>query len=397
VLSQKTDKSAYPYEEIASGINAFGLKGRALTGLIVHEWMEKNGGAEKVVKSMLSAFPQADLFCLWNDAPNLVASSNNNYESWLARTQLRKHKALALLTMPAIWRSLRLPSDYDWMLISSHLFAHQAHLNGQADGVKKFVYAHTPARYIWTPELDARGQSLPAKVASSLLKRVDRRSARLNSDVAANSEFVRKRINDTWGLDARVIYPPVDVTKISSQENWADLLSPQEQDVLGNLPADFVLGASRFVPYKRLDLVIGAGEAADIPVVIAGAGPEEQKLRLQASESKVNVNFVINPSDKLLYALYQRTLAFIFPAIEDFGIMPVEAMAAGAPVVVNQQGGASESVLHGRTGFHADFNDVNISQLIIEAAGFEKRDIRRRAECFSEERFAIELRDWITK
>lgn len=367
-----------------------------MTGLIVHEWMEKNGGAEKVVKSMLSAFPQADLFCLWNDAPDLVASRNKNYESWLARTQLRKHKAVALMAMPSIWRDLKVPTDYDWMLVSSHLFAHQAHLRGQRE-MKKFVYAHTPARYIWTPELDARGQSVPAKLASSLLKRGDRRSAKLNSNVAANSEFVKRRINDTWGVDARVIYPPVDVVKITSHDNWADQLSPYEQDILNDLPTDFILGASRFVPYKRLDLVIEAGEASGISVVIAGAGPEEQRLRFQASESKVNVHFVINPTDSLLYALYQRTLAFIFPAIEDFGIMPVEAMAAGAPVIVNHQGGASESVLNGQTGFHADFNDVDISKLITNASKLNKREIQIRAEYFSEERFASQLQRWISK
>lgn len=367
-----------------------------MTGLVIHEWMEKAGGAEKVVQSMLKSFPDADLYCLWNDAEDTLG--RNIQESWLARTKLRKHKALALLAMPAIWQNLRFNEEYEWALISSHLFAHQATLTGVNSATRKYVYVHTPARYIWTPELDARGQGLPARLLSPGLRALDRTRAQGNQRVAANSDFVRQRIEATWGIESRVIYPPVDVERITSKGNWADQIDESHRDVLDALPEEFILGASRFVPYKRLDWVISAGEAANVAVVIAGAGPEEQRLRLQAAGAKVPVTFLISPPDELLFALYQSALAYIFPPIEDFGIMPVEAMAAGAPVVVNHQGGAAESVINGQTGVHLEsFSGQEITDAIHAASNMDRSQIRGRSQEFSEERFMTQIQEWIAE
>lgn len=358
--------------------------------------MEKAGGAEKVVNSMLKSFPDADLFCLWNDAQG--GHGRNVRESWLAKTRLRKHKALALLAMPAIWKHLSFNEEYEWALISSHLFAHQATLTGINSATRKYVYVHTPARYIWTPELDARGQGIGARLLSPALRSVDRARARANKRVAANSDFVRQRIQATWGIDSRVIYPPVDVKRITSKENWADQIDERYHEVLDALPDEFILGASRFVPYKRLDWVISAGEAANVAVVIAGAGPEEQRLRLQAAGAKVPVTFLISPPDELLFVLYQRALAYIFPPVEDFGIMPVEAMAAGAPVVVNHQGGAAESVINGQTGVHLEsFSGQEITAAIHAASNMDRSQIRHRSHEFSEERFMTQIQEWIAE
>lgn len=314
-----------------------------MVGALVHEWIEPSGGAEKVLDAMVEAFPGSDIFALWNDAPERYPV-NSVYESWLAATPLRRHKALALPFLPQTWRRLEAHQSYEWLLVSSHLFAHHARFRGEAVDVPKYVYAHTPARYIWTPELDERGAPLAVRSVAAMLKPLDRKRAQEPVAIAANSEFVRRRIQRAWDRDATVIYPPVDVERIQAVEDWRDELSGEELSVLESLPGEFILGASRFIPYKRLDLVIEVGQEAGLPVVIAGRGPEEARLRALAESVDVPVYFVISPSDELLYALYQAAVVYVFPAIEDFGIMPVEAMAAGVPVLVGPEGGAVESV-----------------------------------------------------
>ncbi len=314
-----------------------------MSGLIVHEWLEPRGGAERVVDAMREAFPTADLLALWNDDVDRYPDAR---ETWLARTPLRRHKALALPFEPATWRGVRgRRGDYDWALVSSHLFAHHADIrNRSGERVPKYVYAHTPARYIWEPGLDGRGRSPMVRSASALLKPLDRKRAQEPVAIAANSDFVRRRIEKAWHREATVIYPPVDVARIQSVADWRSELSGAELALLKTLPADFVLGASRFVPYKRLDLVIEAGEASGNPVVLAGSGPDYSRLQARSDAATVPVHFVSSPSDALLFSLYQNSIAYIFPAIEDFGIMPVEAIAAGARVVVRSEGGAAETV-----------------------------------------------------
>ncbi len=245
-------------------------------GVLVHEWLARTGGSENVFDAMVAAFPEADLLCLWNDVPDRYPGRELS-ETWLARTRLRRRKAAALPLLPATWRG-RPAGGYEWALVSSHMFAHHVKFADQPQDFQKFVYVHSPARYIWNPELDARGRGLPRLVAPPL-RSLDRRRAREATSIAANSEFVRERVRAAWGLEAEVIHPPVDVARIRGVSSWADLVLPQEQQVIEELPPVFLLGASRFVDYKRLDLVVAAGEAARLPVVLAGAGPLEAGLR----------------------------------------------------------------------------------------------------------------------
>ncbi len=366
-----------------------------MVGAIVHEWIEPSGGAEKVLDAMVNAFPDSDIFALWNDAPDRYPA-NTVYESWLARSPLRKHKALALPLLPATWRRLAAPRDYEWMLISSHLFAHHARFRGAAHSTPKFVYAHTPARYIWSPEMDARGSSVPIRAAAAALKPLDRGRAQEPVAIAANSEFVRQRIQKAWNRDATVIYPPVDVERIRAVVDWRAELPDAGLALLESLPKEFILGASRFIPYKRLDLVIEAGQAAKLPVVIAGRGPEEERLRALAATMSVPVHFVISPPDALLYALYQKALAYVFPAIEDFGIMPVEAIAAGCPVVCLSLGGAAESVVPGTSGVVVERADAaTLAQAIALAALLPRESLPSAVERFSAARFAHSLEEWM--
>jgi len=363
-------------------------------GVLVHEWIAQAGGSENVFQAMNDIYPDADLFCLWNDSTGRFDESHLR-QTWLARTPLRRSKAAALPFMPLTWR--RLPNaDYDWALISSHLFAHHARFVGQRADFRRYVYVHTPARYIWNPELDGRGTSLPARTIAAALKPVDRRRANEPASFAANSSFVRDRIARAWGLDSQVIFPPVEVESIQAVEDWRSRLSEAEQEQLDGLPEGFVLGASRFIPYKRLDLVIETGEAAGRPVVLAGKGPELANLRARAAAASVPVHFVLAPSGPLLWALYQRTALYVFPAVEDFGIMPVEAMAAGAPVLAQSVGGTSESVVPGRTGALIPFTTrAEMAEGAEQAMATDREERRARAQEFSRRRFEERIRSWV--
>lgn len=367
-------------------------------GILLHEWIEKSGGAEQVFDQMVRAFPDSDLWCLWNDAPERFESSTVK-QSWLAHTPLRKRKALALPFMPATWRKLPC-GDAEFALISSHLFAHQATFDSPA--IEKFVYTHTPARYIWEPELDGRGDSKLVRSVSPALRKLDKARVSPHAHYAANSEFIRERIKRCWDTDAKVIYPPVAITAMTSIADWTTELTAQESELLESIPEDFVFGASRFVDYKRLDWVIQAAEMNDIAVVIAGSGPSEAKLAALAEAARVPAFLLHRPSDALLYALYQRCNAYVFPPIEDFGIMPVEALAAGATVIANSIGGASESVTEGFDGrlFEEDNVESVAEALKLELASpSPPRDInqrRARYARFSEERFVAELQQWVS-
>jgi glycosyltransferase involved in cell wall biosynthesis len=363
-----------------------------MTGVLVHEWIAQSGGSENVLQVMSDIYPDADIVCLWNDSVGRFDPARIR-ESWLARTPLRRSKPLALPFMPATWAH-RTNRSYEWALISSHLFAHHARF-GVPD-LKRYVYVHSPARYIWTPELDARGSSLPARSVASVLRPLDRRRAAETEHFAANSDFVRRRIADAWGVPARVIHPPVEVSQIQAVEDWSSVLEDRDLRVFDSLPETFILGASRFIPYKRLDTAIRAGELAGLPVVLAGNGPELDRLRERAADSSVPVHFVLSPSTPMLYALYQRCSVFVFPAVEDFGIMPVEAMAAGAPVVANLTGGAAESVEPGVTGALTDFaSDRELKDAVERASRLGPASPRIRAQAFSRERFVKEIEEWV--
>jgi glycosyltransferase involved in cell wall biosynthesis len=363
-----------------------------MSGVLVHEWLAKRGGSENVVVELAQIFPDAPIVSLWNDAPTRFLPGRVT-ETWLARTPLRRHKALALPFMPETWRHLG-ASDAEWVLCSSHLFAHHARFSGGAADAPKYVYTHTPARYIWTPELDARGDGRIARTIAKALQGLDRRRAQEAHSIAVNSAFVAKRVEMAWGRESVVIHPPVNVRAYA--ENSHNVLTEAEERILAGLPDTFILGASRFVPYKRLDLVIAAGVASGIQVVIAGDGPEGANLRTLADEHPGMVTFVHHPSTALLNQLYRRALVFMFPAVEDFGIMPIEAMATGTAVIANSVGGAAESVRHGVTGALLDsFAPTALREAVELAAAARPADCISTAWEFDATVFADRIRAWV--
>ena len=360
------------------------------TGVIVHEWVERWGGAERVLEAMTQAFPDAEVRVLWSDEPTHLGL--NVTESWLARTPLRHHKALALPAMLPTWR-LPLGGDPDWVLVSSHLFAH--HVRTPA-ATKKFVYTHTPARYIWEPDRDRRGSNPLVRAASAVLKPIDRRRAGEATAIAVNSTFTGDRVRKAWDQPSTVIYPPVDTEFLTTIEDWRSPLSDSEQRLFDSLKRPYLLGASRFVKYKQLEKVIEAGVATGLPVVIAGSGPSETRLRAIADELGADVTFVIAPSDEMIRALYSNAVAYVFPAAEDFGIMPVEAMACGTPVIGSNVGGVHESVTLVGGGVTADLeHDTDWSDLLQRATALDPAEFRPRTLEFSRTRFIEQLQGWV--
>lgn len=241
--------------------------------------------------------------------------------------------------------------------------------------------------------MDKRGQLPAARAVAMMLRPLDKRRAAEAAVVAANSHYVAARVRKFWDIDPTVIYPPVDTAKFAVGQSS---VNGREERILSSLPDTYVLGASRFIPYKRLDLVIKAGERAGLPVVLAGDGPERARLQLLADNASVPVVILGRPSTELLSELYRRAAVYIFPAVEDFGIMPVEAMASGTPVIANQTGGAAESVVPGTTGFLVEsFDSSETTALIHKAERLNKRLIREHAATFDSAVFRHEIKHWV--
>lgn len=365
-----------------------------MPGLITHDWIERHGGSENVVDQLILAYPDADLSCLWTNAPERYPATQVN-ESWMARTPLRRSKAASLPLMSRTWRSVD-TADYDWVLASSHAFSHHVGSKRGTRATPTFVYTHTPPRYLWAPELDPRGSNSVARALAPALRRIDRAHAG-GADYAANSAFVADRIKNAWGLEARVIHPPSDVTRLQGTPDWSSALSPQDADVFAELPPTYLAGASRFVGYKLLDAVIAFGEAVGVPVVLAGGGPEEESLRARAAEASVPVHFVVAPSNELLYAVLQGAMAYVFPPVEDFGIMPVEATALGTPVIAHTVGGASESLDITRGGAVHDFARAGGEKESLQSAlAVDVAQAALNARHFSNEEFRKKIQNWVT-
>lgn len=359
--------------------------------LVAHEWIAEVGGSENVFEQIRLAFPDSRAVCLWNGDPVRFSRVE---ETWLARSPMRGHKAAAMPFMGSAWNRVDL-TDVEKVIVSSHAFSHHLASRAAACGIPAFAYVHSPARYVWAPDLDDRGNSVVGRLGRSYFRRWDRRHASKDVKYAANSQFVAKRVATAWDVDASVIYPPVDIERI--QSFGGELLSDTENATVGALPAHFVLGASRFIRYKNVDAAINAGELAGLPVVLAGTGPDEPRLRSLASHARTPVLFAGHVSDNLLVELYRRAALFVHMAVEDFGIMPVEAMSCGTPVLVNEVGGARESVLAVSGGLTAGWRKSRfVDPAVVEKAlTIDMKGAMSAVAKFSTSSFRRSLLSWV--
>lgn len=352
-----------------------------MSTLIVAEWLAAVGGAERVIEQIALTCPDSRVVTVASEAGALpllpVGSVRALVEGpeWL----VGRRSMLAGLNM-VLWPGRRITSaDADLVISSHHLGSHWTALRSE---VPHLSYVHTPARYAWFPHLDGRATSVVARPVSAAIRRLDRAAARRVTSYAANSRTTRERIRSVWQRDARIIHPPVDLERFRVRSQEA--------------PDRYLVAVSRFVPYKRLDFAMAVAEAAGLPLKVVGGGPLERDLRRQAASARVEVEFLVGRSDAEVAAVMAGAQALVYPAVEDFGIVPVESMAAGTPVLAPAIGGTAETVVHGETGFlFDDWDAATWAARVQDITSDMSVECRRRADAFAPGRFREQISRWI--
>jgi glycosyltransferase involved in cell wall biosynthesis len=220
----------------------------------------------------------------------------------------------------------------------------------------------------------------------------DRRSVKWVDHFAAISTAVQERIGRYYEREACVIHPPVDTSFYTPVHS--DDVSEEPSGLPGG---PFVLTCSRFIPYKRLDLAIRAADRVGLPIVVAGHGPGEAALRHVAEQVRVPVIFEVSPSNERLRTLYRMASTFAFPALEDFGIVAVEAQACGTPVVGIAAGGSLDTIADGVSGvLAANQDEVALADALSRSLSLDPQACVDHASNFSHSEFGRRIQAWVT-
>jgi len=349
---------------------------------LVHEWLTVPAGSEEVFAQMCDLYPDGTIFtCIADPERCKFLKGRDVRTSFLQRFPLaQSHHQLMAPFGPAAYKSLDL-SGFDLVLSSSHSFAHGVR---KAPAALHICYYHTPARSLWVPEIDPRAsKTWLHRWIANRLRPLDLEASKQPDYPLANSKTTAERIKRFYGRDAyRVVYPPVKTTQ------WLDVERVSEDEGY--------LYWGRLIEYKRVDLLIQAARATGAKLNIVGAGPQEAALHAMAA-GLPNVVFHGRLPDSDLKALMGRSRAVLFAAYEDFGIVPVEAMAAGLPVVTYAVGGAAESVL---PEFGVHFHEQSVGALIeamrsLEGRTFDPAAMRAHAVQYDEEVFRRTYRETV--
>lgn len=349
---------------------------------IVHERFTEVAGSEHVVEQFSKTWPQARIhvpIARASGTPSGLASPP--VTTWLdGAYRLLGHKSYAPLAplLPRAFRGMDL-GDVDAVVVSHHAFATQVAFATEAPVI---AYVHSPARWAWDATFRAQeaGGAAGAAVLSGL-SRMARRGELSAVDrldqIVANSSAVADRIERWWGRRSVVVHPPVDT------HGFAPDFSLDRED--------FFLLAGRMVPYKRPDLAVRAARQAGKRLVVVGDGRMMETCREMAADDTVFLGRI--PHDQLL-DLYRRAQALLMPGIEDFGIVPVEAMATGTPVIALGEGGALDTVIPGTSGMLvATGDDDEVAAGFARAMSsfasgdYDPRRVRTWAEGFSRKNF----------
>ena len=350
---------------------------------LVHYWLVGMRGGEKVLETFCDIFPDADIFTLVADPDKLSPKLRRHRltTSFLQKIGGRRHYQKMLPLMPYALEALDL-TGYD-LVISSEA--------GPAKGVitrpdaLHICYCHSPMRYIWDlyPQYMAEAGFLARAVlalSAPRLRQWDVTTSHRVDHFIANSAYVARRIEKFYRREATVIHPPVEVSRFRITDG----------------AKDYYLCAGQITPYKKIELAVAACTRMNLPLVVIGDGASA-KLRQSAGPT---VRFLGAVSDSEMETHFSACRALLYPGVEDFGIVPLEVMASGRPVIAFGRGGALETVVEGRTGLF--FHEQSVEALMAALARFEKdaplfapQDIRAHALSFEPKRFEAQLRQTI--
>lgn len=354
---------------------------------IVCDFLTKFGGAERILLSLHKIYPDAPIFCLLYDEKGtkekfkectIIQSSLQKLPGFF-----KKRIKFLLAKLPKVIEEFDF-SAYDLVISSSNSFAHGIITK---PGTCHISYCHSPMRYVWDwyneyLKENKIGFGLKGLYIRNLLHKIriwDRVSADRVDYWIANSSNVQNRIKKYYLKDSSVIYPSVDVEKIKFSE----------------LSKDYYIIVSRLEPYKKVRIAVEAFNKLGKKLCIIGEGSELLELK---SIAKDNIEFLGWQSDESMHKYLENARAFVFAGEEDFGITPVEAMAAGKPIIAYKKGGVKESVIEGITGVF--FNDPTADSLAeavtkFEQETFDPKICRKRAEEFSEDNFIKNLTNFV--
>jgi len=345
---------------------------------LVTDWLVTRRGGEKVFEAFLELFPEADVFTLVRN-PAILSG----------HLEGRRVQTSFLQRVPgAVSRYRYYLPLYDRCMAGFDLSGYDLILSGSSACAKwvrnprkvpHLCYCHTPMRYVWDlfEEYFGRGRAswpvrLAARASRGYLQRRDLASNEGVTFFWANSTEVKERIRRIYGRDAEVLNPPVEIERFAPTRG----------------PRDYYLVFSALVPYKRVDLAVEACARRGWRLIVAGEGPERRRLERLAGPT---VEFKGQVSDEQAATLLAGAKALLFPGCEDFGIVPVEALASGTPVVAYGRGGGLDSLEDGVTGPWFQEQTVEALTGAIERLGREgapdPEGLRRRSLVFSRERF----------
>lgn len=352
---------------------------------LLHYWLTNMRGGENVLAELCKLYPQADIFTHAYNPEAMIDTINAHrvnisFIGKLPRAKVDCQKYLPL--MPTATERLKL-DGYDLILSSE---------SGPIKGICKpkgsthICYCHTPMRYIWDMYEDYyRDTGIVGKIAMRVfapyLRKYDLKSADSVDYFIANSHFVAERIKRIYKRDAVVIHPPVDT----------DYYSDGQYD-----KQDYYLFVGQLIPYKRPDLAIAACKKMNRKLIIVGDG--NIRPELEAMAAGADVHFAGRPKNTELRKYYAEAKALLFPGIEDFGIVPLEAQAAGTPVIALGKGGALETVVKDQTGIFFDEPSVeSLANAIeeFESLTFEIYLLKQHAAKFNPTRFRNEIFSFI--
>jgi glycosyltransferase involved in cell wall biosynthesis len=355
---------------------------------IVHEWLTIPGGSEQVVLEMLEMFPNAELFTsIYDPAPWPKAITERPVHASLLNRipgASRNYRKLLPL-MDRAYRAFDL-AGFNLIISSNHACAKNVRT---PPGALHVCYCYTPMRYAWEDGFQegediGRLTRLALPLLMRQLRRQDLRGAASPHAFVAISDHTAKRIARYYGRTSEIVNPPVDVEHFLPLER---------------APEDYYLVFGRVVPYKRVDLAVSACERLDRRLKVAGDGRALQGIRT-AAQGRDAIEFLGRVSDSERDSLLGGARALLFPGEEDFGIVPVEAQAAGVPVIAFDVGGATESVQDGVTGvLFAEQEAASVANAIerFERLTFDEDRLRANAKRFGRERFHREMAEAIDR